>query len=54
VAPQEAIFIDDMAENVQAAAALGIHAIQFESREALCSELSTLLGHQFDGRDCEK
>jgi putative hydrolase of the HAD superfamily len=30
VAPQEVIFVDDMQGNVDAAAALGIHAIRFE------------------------
>ncbi len=54
VAPEEAVFVDDMSENVQAAAALGIHAIQFTSREALCAELSTLLGDRFEGWDCDK
>jgi putative hydrolase of the HAD superfamily len=44
VAPPEAIFVDDMLPNVQAAAALGIHAIQFTTREALLAELNALLG----------
>jgi len=44
VAPQEAIFVDDMLPNVQAAAALGMHAIQFTTREALLAELGALLG----------
>jgi epoxide hydrolase-like predicted phosphatase len=54
VAPEEAVFIDDMPENVRAAASLGIHAIQFKSREALCAELSTLLGDKFEAQDCDK
>jgi epoxide hydrolase-like predicted phosphatase len=32
VAPHEAIFVDDMPENVAAAAALGIHAIHFQDQ----------------------
>jgi putative hydrolase of the HAD superfamily len=35
VSPGEAIFVDDGAANVQAAAALGIHAIHFDGIEAL-------------------
>jgi putative hydrolase of the HAD superfamily len=31
VAPEEAIFVDDLAVNVEAAAALGIHAIRFQN-----------------------
>lgn len=33
VLPQDTVFIDDRAENCQAAAALGIHAIQFTTAE---------------------
>jgi epoxide hydrolase-like predicted phosphatase len=51
VAPEEAVFIDDIAENVRAAASLGIQAIQFKSREALCADLSTLLGDRFEVQD---
>jgi FMN phosphatase YigB (HAD superfamily) len=43
VAPQEAVFVDDSRPNVEAAAALGIHAIQFTTREAVLQELETLL-----------
>jgi epoxide hydrolase-like predicted phosphatase len=43
VAPQEAVFVDDMRPNVEAAAALGIHAIQFTTREAVLEELEALL-----------
>ena len=43
VAPSEAVFVDDRQENVEAAASLGIHAIQFTTREALLAELGTLL-----------
>jgi len=44
VAPQEAVFVDDMQVNVQAAAALGMYAIHFTTREALLEELNALLG----------
>lgn len=47
VAPQEAVFIDDVRENIEAAAALGIHAIQFTTREDTLKELEALL--QTDG-----
>lgn len=43
VAPQEAVFVDDTLPNVEAAAALGIHAIQFTTREAVLQELDALL-----------
>lgn len=43
VAPQEAVFVDDSPRNVAAAAALGIHAIQFTTREAVLEELAALL-----------
>lgn len=43
VAPQEAVFLDDSAENVAGAAALGIHAILFTTRDAVFAELEALL-----------
>ncbi|NMC13411.1 MAG: HAD family phosphatase [Chloroflexi bacterium] len=43
VKPQEAIFVDDLLENVQAAAQLGIHAIQFKNNEQVISEIKQLL-----------
>lgn len=42
VAPQSAVFIDDVAMNAAAASALGIHGIHFRSPEQLRSELVTL------------
>jgi len=42
VTPQEAVFIDDNPANVDAAAAMGLHAIRFTSREALLAELQAL------------
>ena len=43
VTPQQAVFIDDMLENVAAAMALGMRAICFTSRNALLKELQPLL-----------
>jgi len=43
VAPQEAVFVDDSLPNVEAAAALGIHAIQFTTREEVLQKLQALL-----------
>ena len=39
VAPHDALFVDDFAENVEAARALGMEAIHFTSPEALMAEL---------------
>jgi putative hydrolase of the HAD superfamily len=44
VAPQQAIFVDDMPENVAAAAALGIHAIHFEDQYQAVAAIRELLG----------
>lgn len=43
VAAHEAVFVDDTLRHVQAARALGIHAINFESAQLLAAELSQLL-----------
>jgi putative hydrolase of the HAD superfamily len=45
VAPHEAIFVDDMPANVEAAAALGIHAIQFQDQRQAVAAIRGLLGH---------
>jgi 2-haloacid dehalogenase len=42
VAPESAVFIDDVAKNAVAASALGIHGIHFRSPEQLRSELVAL------------
>jgi 2-haloacid dehalogenase len=42
LAPGEAIFIDDSIKNVEAARALGLHAIHFRSAEELEQELAGL------------
>ncbi|MDB5708570.1 MAG: family phosphatase [Sphingomonas bacterium] len=39
---EEAVFVDDNADNVAGAAALGIHAIRFTDEPALRAELKTL------------
>ena len=43
VQPDEAIFIDDFADNVAGARALGMQAIQFDSREQALADLQDLL-----------
>ena len=43
VNPAEAIFLDDFSENVEAAAALGLHSIQFRSSEQARREIRALL-----------
>ena len=40
--PEETVFIDDRAENAEAAAALGIRAIRYEGSAALAAKLSGL------------
>ncbi len=52
VEPREAVFVDDFSENVEAARASGLHAIQFKSREQAIGELEQLLGA--DGRQGAK
>jgi len=42
--PAEAIFVDDMEENVVAARALGIHAIHFTDTESTIAQLVRLTG----------
>jgi putative hydrolase of the HAD superfamily len=39
VAPHEAIFVDDIAANVEAAAALGIHAVHFKNEAQALAEI---------------
>jgi epoxide hydrolase-like predicted phosphatase len=44
VEAHQAVFVDDMLVNVEGAVAVGLHAIRFTSRQALLTELETLLG----------
>ncbi len=46
VAADEAIFVDDIQENVEGAASVGIHAIRFDTRAALMADLTALLGQR--------
>ncbi len=43
IRPEEAVFIDDNADNIQTARALGLHAILFTSYEAASRELEALI-----------
>lgn len=43
VAPQEAIFVDDLIENIQAACDLGINGIQFQNTAQALAEVRALL-----------
>jgi len=43
VAPEEAVFIDDTMRHVEAARAVGLHAILFTTAEALADEIDGLL-----------
>lgn len=42
VAPHEAIFVDDLPVNIEAAAALGIHAIQFRSEAQAIADIRSV------------
>jgi glucose-1-phosphatase len=46
IEPREAVFIDDMVENIVAAKKLGLHGIRFRSREQALTDLNNIL----DGR----
>jgi putative hydrolase of the HAD superfamily len=48
IIPEEAVFVDDSAENIEAARALGIHSIQFCSTEQTILELDVLLSRHSD------
>jgi epoxide hydrolase-like predicted phosphatase len=43
VQPEEAIFVDDFIENIQAASALGMQAVHFKSPEQALTEVKSLL-----------
>ncbi|KAI9735009.1 MAG: hypothetical protein M1834_002092 [Cirrosporium novae-zelandiae] len=44
-APQEAVFVDDKADNVLAARSLGIHGIQFDNSANVLRQLQNILGN---------
>ena len=50
VCAQEAVFVDDRADNVAGAAALGIHAIQFDSRDGVLTRIERLIGASEDAQ----
>jgi len=43
VAPEEAVFIDDFAHNIEGARAVGMHAIQFQTSEQIRADLDVFL-----------
>jgi epoxide hydrolase-like predicted phosphatase len=43
--PEEAVFIDDFIENIQAARGVGLHAIHFQNPHQALGELELLLDH---------
>ncbi len=45
VRPAEAVFVDDLPENVAAARACGLYAIQYENTDQVLHELNALLGN---------
>ncbi len=48
IEPQQAIFVDDMLYNVDAARELDIHTVQFVDPDTSLAELETLLGHPIE------
>ena len=49
VRPEEAIFVDDMPANVEAARALGFHGIQFRSTAQTIADVEKVLDGQVTG-----
>jgi len=45
VEPQQAVFVDDFIENIEAANALGIHAVRFTSAAQALTDVRALLNH---------
>jgi len=43
VRPREAVFVDDVAANVEAARALGMHGVQFRTREQTIADVDRIL-----------
>lgn len=44
VAPQAAVFVDDFSENVEAAQALGMHAVHFQQRQQAIQQVNQIIG----------
>ena len=47
--PEEAIFVDDVDENIQAAQALGLHTVKFLSPDQARQEVLAMLNHTVNG-----
>jgi epoxide hydrolase-like predicted phosphatase len=45
VVPAEAVFVDDMPVNIEAARALGLHGVLFQNREQTITDVNRLLAH---------
>lgn len=45
VQPSEAVFVDDFPQNIEAARAFGLHAIQFLNHDQAITDLKSLLDH---------
>lgn len=48
--PGEAVFVDDYGKNIEAASALGMHAVKFCSTEQTIQDVRTLLNHTLPGQ----
>jgi putative hydrolase of the HAD superfamily len=50
IAPEEAVFLDDIGRNLKTARTLGMHTIKVEDPEVALAELSRVVGVTFDER----
>ena len=50
IAPEEAVFLDDIGRNLKTARTLGMHTIKVEDPELALAELSRVVGVTFDER----
>lgn len=53
IQPREAVFLDDLERNIQAAREAGLHAIQFRNPRQGLLELATMLEHEGQGLNLE-
>lgn len=51
LAPQQCVFVDDLAHNVEAATALGMRGVHHVSYESTAAELSALFGRDLTGSE---